>query len=78
MIFETERLILRPWKDEDAEALYKYASDERVGPPAGWPPHTSVINSGEIICMVLSREGTYAVVLKENGQIPPILSYGYF
>jgi len=74
MIFETERLILRPWKDEDAEALYKYASDERVGPPAGWPPHTSVINSGEIICMVLSREGTYAVVLKET--MEPVGSIG--
>lgn len=24
---ETERLILRPWKESDAEALFKYASD---------------------------------------------------
>ncbi len=74
MTLETERLILRPWKDEDAGALYKYASDERVGPPAGWAPHISVLNSCEIIHLVLSREGTFAVVLKET--MEPIGSVG--
>ena len=24
MVFETERLILRPWEEKDAESLYKY------------------------------------------------------
>lgn len=38
---ETERLILRPWKEADAEECYKYAKDPRVGPIAGWPVHTS-------------------------------------
>lgn len=64
--FETERLILRPWNTGDAEELYRYAKDERVGPTAGWPVHTSVENSREIIADVLTAEGTYAVVLKEN------------
>ena len=64
--FETERLILRPWNTGDAEELYRYAKDERVGPTAGWPVHTSVENSREIIEDVLTAEGTYAVVLKEN------------
>jgi RimJ/RimL family protein N-acetyltransferase len=49
MILETERLILRPWCEDDANELYKYASDPEVGPPAGWLPHTSVENSREII-----------------------------
>lgn len=40
MILETERLILRPWEEKDAAALYEYARDPRVGPAAGWPPHT--------------------------------------
>lgn len=64
---ETKRLLLRPWRDEDAEELYRYAKDPRVGPPAGWPPHTSVENSLEIIRGVLSEPETYAVVLKETG-----------
>ena len=39
-ILETERLILRPWMESDAESLYQYAKDPAVGPIAGWPPHT--------------------------------------
>ena len=41
----TERLILRPWQESDAESLYKYARDPEIGPIAGWPPHTSVEDS---------------------------------
>ena len=66
--FETERLILRPWKESDAEDLYQYASDPAVGPIAGWPVHTSVENSREIIREYLSKPGTYATVLKSNNQ----------
>jgi len=71
---ETERLILRPWKGEDAEELYKYAKDPRVGPRAGWPPHTDVEDSARIIAGVLSEPETYAVVLKQTGK--PVGSVG--
>ena len=64
----TERLILRPWCDTDAESLYEYAKDDRVGPVAGWLPHTSVENSREIIKTVLSAEETYAVCLKDDNR----------
>ena len=74
MILETERLILRPWCDTDAETLYRYASDPEVGPIAGWPPHTSVENSLEIIHAVLSKPETYAIVLKTSNE--PIGSIG--
>ena len=67
MTFETERLILRPWMESDATDLYEYAKDPRVGPAAGWPVHTSVENSRDIIRNVLSAPETYAVVLKETG-----------
>lgn len=60
----TPRLILRPWREEDAKALYRFASDPLVGPPAGWPPHVSVENSREIIRGVLSARETYALVLR--------------
>lgn len=65
---ETERLILRPWEDGDAEELFRYARDPQIGPIAGWPPHTSVENSRKIIRDVLSAPETYAVVLKETGK----------
>lgn len=68
MILETKRLILRPWREDDAAELYRHASDPLVGPAAGWPPHTSVENSREIIRSILSSEGTFAVILKETGK----------
>ncbi|MBE6020054.1 MAG: GNAT family N-acetyltransferase [Clostridiales bacterium] len=68
MILTTERLILRPWEKSDAESLYEYAKDERIGPVAGWPVHTSVENSREIIRDVLSAPQNYAVCLKEDGK----------
>ena len=37
MELQTERLILRPWKESDAESCYEYAKDPQVGPEAGWP-----------------------------------------
>ncbi|GAE01201.1 acetyltransferase [Clostridium botulinum B str. Osaka05] len=64
MELETERLLLRPWRIEDAPALYKYASDPKVGPIAGWPVHTSIENSRETIREVFSNEGIYAIVPK--------------
>ncbi len=67
-MIETDRLILRPWREEDAEALYRYASDPDIGPIAGWPPHTCVENSLEIIRTVFSSPETYAVVLKETDE----------
>ena len=71
-MIETERMILRPWQEQDAEDLYTYASDPEVGPPAGWPPHTSVENSREIIKNVLSKPETYAVCLKDGTPIGSI------
>ena len=68
MELQTKRLLLRAWKESDAEALYKYAQNPNVGPIAGWAPHTSVENSREIIKTVLSAPETYAVVLKETGE----------
>lgn len=66
MNLQTERLILRPWQESDAEALYRYAQNHNIGPAAGWPPHTSIENSREIIKTILSAPNTYAIVTKET------------
>ena len=64
----TERLILRAWQETDAEALYKYAQEPAIGPIAGWPPHSSVEDSLNIIRTVFAAPETYAVVLKETNE----------
>ena len=75
-MLETERLLLRPWQDCDAEALYKYASDPDVGSRAGWPPHKSVEESLEIIRTIFNNDRTWAIELKETGEA--IGRIGYF
>lgn len=39
MTLMTERLLLRSWRENDAESLFEYAKDPDIGPIAGWPPH---------------------------------------
>ena len=71
---ETERLILRPWRESEAEILYAYAKDPVIGNDAGWQPHPSVAHSLEIIHTVFAAPETYAVVLKATGE--PVGSIG--
>jgi len=72
---ETARLILRPWRESDAQMLFKWASDPEVGPRAGWPPHKSVDESLKIIREVFSGEGMWAVELKENSEVIGCVGY---
>lgn len=75
-IIETERLILRPWREEDAADLYKYAKDPLVGPAAGWAVHKDEADSLNILRTVLMVENTWAVTIK--GSDEPVGSIGYF
>ena len=65
---QTDRLLLRPWRPADAEALYRYASDPAVGTAAGWPPHRSVAESREVIGSVFAAPEIYAIVLRATGE----------
>ncbi|MGX8694080.1 MAG: GNAT family N-acetyltransferase, partial [Methanobrevibacter sp.] len=65
MIFKTQHLILRPWEEGDAECLYHFAKNPKIGPIAGWPPHKSVEDSLYIIKTVFSKKETYAITLNE-------------
>ncbi len=67
-ILETDRLILRPWVESDAEECFRYAQDPRVGPAAGWPVHADVEESRRVIREILAVPETYAIVWKQSGQ----------
>lgn len=69
MILETARLRLRPFRNADAADVYTYASDPRVGPIAGWPPHKSEEESLEIVRTVFSAPGVFAMEAKETGRV---------
>ena len=75
-IMETNRILLRPWLENDAPALFKYASDPEVGSRAGWPPHKSVEESLGIIRTLFNNDSTWAIVLKETGEAIGAMGYG--
>ena len=73
---ETDRILLRSWREADAEALFKYASDPEVGPRAGWPPHKSIEESREIIRTIFCSDHVWAIEHKASGE--PIGCMGYY
>ena len=71
MRLETERLLLRSWREEDYLDLYEYAKDPLVGPQAGWPAHTSPEESREIARSFMEEKRDLRVALeyKSNGKV---------
>lgn len=73
---ETERLILRRFKMEDAEAMYEnWVSDPEVTKFLTWPPHSSVdvtkiVLEDWIINYKNDNFYNWAIILKESGDEP--------
>ena len=67
MILKTDNLCLRHWKDSDAKSLFNLAKNPKIGPIAGWPPHTSVEDSLNVIKTIFTRQECYAIT--KNHQI---------
>lgn len=74
LILPTERLILRPWRMQDASELFHYASDLQIGPRVGWKPHANLQESRHILKTVLMTPDVWALELRETGR--PIGSIG--
>lgn len=68
-IIETERIILRAFKEEDLNDFYEYASVEGVGEMAGWLHHKSISESKKILEMFITHDKTFAIVYKENNKV---------
>ncbi len=68
-VIETERLILRPFKQSDLHDFYEYASVPGVGEMAGWKHHETIEKSQEILDIFIKEDKTFAIVLKENNKV---------
>lgn len=75
MDINTERLLLRPWRINDVELLFEYAKDPEVGTAAGWPPHKNIEESKMIIEKILMNDQTWAIELKNSGQMIGCIGY---
>ena len=58
---ETERLILRTWRDSDLQDFYEYASVDGVGQMAGWLPHESIETTQMILDSFITHKKTFAL-----------------
>ena len=73
---ESDRLILRQFTKEDANAMFEnYAADPEVTKYLSFEPHVSVEVSKEILGEWISKYGNqdfyiWAIVLRENGNEP--------
>lgn len=66
---ETDRLILRAWKETDLEDFYEYAKVDGVGQMAGWLPHESIEKSRMILGSFIEGKKTFALELKANRKV---------
>ena len=77
-IIETERLVLRPFKWDDLDDFFGYASVEGVGEMAGWPHHENKDKSKEILTRFIDEDKTFALVLKETGRVVGSLGVEFY
>lgn len=66
---ETERVILRAWREEDLDDFHAYCRHPDVGPAAGWEPHADRETSRAILHSLMEKGETWALVHKEDGKV---------
>jgi len=69
LVIETERLILRPFKQSDLHDFNEYASVPGVGEMAGWKHHETIEKTQEILDMFIKEDKTFAIVFKKNNKV---------
>ena len=68
-ILETERIILRSFRDEDIDDFYAYASIPGVGERTGWHHHRNRDESRRILTFFMNDDKDWAVSLREIGRV---------
>ncbi|MCF7926039.1 MAG: GNAT family N-acetyltransferase [Candidatus Izimaplasma sp.] len=73
-IITTKRLLLRPLKKTDKEAIFAYAKLPNVGPLAGWKPHDSIEDTNDFIKFSFDKQefgqpGVYVITLKFSSKV---------
>ena len=69
LVIETERLILRPFKQSDLHDFNEYASVPGVGEMAGWKHHETIEKTQEILDIFIKEDKTFAIVFKKNNKV---------
>lgn len=78
---ETDRLLLRPLNENDAEDLYEYARDPEMARYVTWDTYRSIDDAFTFLGDVLSRqlegkEHPWGLILKSDGKLVGTIGYG--
>lgn len=66
-VIETERLILRPFTENDTEAVFSCCRNPNLGNNAGWKPHDTLEESLKILQTIfIPQKNTWAITRKED------------
>lgn len=66
VLLKTPRLIIRPWREENLDDFYAYASVDGVGQMAGWTPHKNKEESKRILNHFIAGKHTFALEYQEK------------
>ncbi len=66
---ETERLIMRNWRESDLFDFYEYARVEGISDMTGWPHHENIEVTKTILKDFIDNDIEYALVLKEENKV---------
>lgn len=64
VVLHTNRLTLRPWRQNDLDDFYEYAHMDGVGQMAGWLPHQSKEETQKILSLFIQQKKTFALELE--------------
>lgn len=67
---KTERLVIRPFRESDAESFFASCQNPNLGNNAGWKPHDTIEESRGILQEAfIGQDNIWAIVLKETQQL---------
>lgn len=70
MTLQTTRLRLRPFREDDVQAIYDNSAAPEVGLNAGWKPHESLTESYDVLhLMFLDQPTVWAIERRGDGQL---------
>lgn len=61
VVLKTQRLLLRPWRDDDLDDFFEYASVDGVGEMAGWSHHKTKEETKTILAAFIKEKKTFAI-----------------
>lgn len=65
---ETERLILREWRENDAADMFEFCKNFDIA-SAGWKIHENIDETLECISSFIKFQEAWAIVIQDNGKV---------